>query len=325
MKLLHEKAELVIIGMIFTGGSMDNRFVDHLKAVLPSEAVRFDVPLKDYTTMRVGGPAAVFVEVQNDEQVAATVALANKENIPLLVIGNGSNMIVSDDGFDGVVLYIGKQMGAVRCENERIIAQAGALLPTISRYAAEHALSGLEFAAGIPGSVGGAVVMNAGAYGGEMKQVVESVTVYIDGQVKVLSVDELDYGYRHSALMDEKSVVLSATFKLIPGNKDEILAIMSDLNAKRREKQPLQYPSSGSFFKRPEGHFAGALIQNANLKGVSVGGAQVSELHAGFFINTGKATAHDVYSLMLHVQDTVENQFGVHLQPEVRFIGRFEK
>jgi len=190
--------------------------------------------------------------------------------------------------------------------------------------AAENSLTGLEFAAGIPGTVGGSVVMNAGAYGGEMKHVVESVRVYMDGEVKTLSADEMDFGYRHSTLLNRSCVVLSVTFCLKHGSKEEILSVMADFNARRREKQPLQYPSSGSFFKRPEGHFAGALIQNANLKGYAVGGARVSELHAGFVINTDKATANDVYRLMLHVQKTVYERFAVHLEPEVRLIGRFD-
>ena len=233
-------------------------------------------------------------------------------------------MVISDEGFEGVVLYIGKHLSAIRCEGEQITAEAGALLPAVSRLSLQHALTGLEFAAGIPGSVGGAVVMNAGAYGGEMKQVLCSVSVLADGEVKELSVDELKLGYRHSILMEKNWIVLSATFQLSPGDQNEILALMNDYNARRREKQPLQYPSCGSFFKRPEGHYAGALIQNANLKGFSVGGAQVSELHAGFVINTGDATATDIYRLMLHVQKTVYETFGVHLVPVVRLIGRFE-
>lgn len=303
---------------------MNRTFVDRLKTVLPEACIRLDAQLKDYTTMRVGGAAQCLAEVQNEAQAAAVVALAKEENVPLLVIGNGSNMIVSDHGFEGVVLHIGKNMSAMRCEGERIMAEAGALLPAVSRLAAENALSGLEFAAGIPGSVGGGAVMNAGAYGGEMKLVVESVRVLTNGEIKDVPADKLDYGYRHSALMNDDVVVLSIVFKLSRGVKEDILAVMSDLNARRREKQPLQYPSSGSFFKRPEGHFAGALIQNANLKGFSVGGAQVSEMHAGFVINTGNATADDIYHLMLHVQKRVKEDFGVMLQPEVRLIGRFD-
>ena len=303
---------------------MYSNFFEALKTFVPSECVRFDVPLKDFVTMRVGGPAACVVEPQNEEQIAAIVAAASKAHVPMLVIGNGSNMVISDHGFEGLVLHIGKQFSAVQCENDRIIAQAGALLPVVSRTAAENALTGLEFASGIPGSVGGAAVMNAGAYGGEMQQVVESVRVLADGEIKTIPVAELDYAYRHSALLEHDWILLSVTFKLSPGEKDAIFALMSDLNARRREKQPLQYPNSGSFFKRPVGHFAGALIQNAGLKGFSVGGAQVSELHAGFVINTGDACANDIYRLMLHVQRTVEDKFGVHMEPEVRLIGRFD-
>jgi len=303
---------------------MDITILKELKDICLPEDIRFDVPLKDYTTMRVGGPAACIIEARDEAQIINIIHFATKSSTPLLLIGNGSNMIVSDHGFDGIVLHINKQMSTIRCEGEKIIAQAGAMLPLISRMAAENSLTGLEFAAGIPGTVGGSVVMNAGAYGGEMKHVVESVRVYMDGEVKTLSADEMDFGYRHSTLLNRSCVVLSVTFCLKHGSKEEILSVMADFNARRREKQPLQYPSSGSFFKRPEGHFAGALIQNANLKGYAVGGARVSELHAGFVINTDKATANDVYRLMLHVQKTVYERFAVHLEPEVRLIGRFD-
>jgi len=232
--------------------------------------------------------------------------------------------VISDDGFDGVVLYIGKHMSDVCFNGDMIVAEAGALLPVVSKLAAQHSLTGLEFAAGIPGSVGGAVVMNAGAYGGEMKQVLLSVSVYSDGEIKEIAADALNLSYRHSIFMENNWIILSAKLKLAQGNQDEIFALMSDYNGRRREKQPLQYPSSGSFFKRPVGYYAGALIQDAHLKGFSVGGAQVSELHAGFVINTGDATANDIYRLMVHVQNTVHEAFGVHLEPEVHLIGRFD-
>lgn len=303
---------------------MNNTIFDRLEMASFANSIQYNIPLKNFTTMRVGGPADCFLEAENEKQVAQAIAFAQKEEIPFLLIGNGSNMVISDHGFHGIVIHLGKEMAEVKCEGIRITAQAGALLPVVSRLAAENGLSGLEFAAGIPGSVGGAAVMNAGAYGGEMKQVVESVRVIADGEIKTLSIDEMNYGYRHSVLMEKPWTVLSVTFHLDKGNKDEILAVMADLNARRRKKQPIQYPSSGSFFKRPEGHFAGALIQNAGLKGFSVGGAQVSELHAGFVINTGDATANDIYRLMHHVQNAVKSQFDVCLEPEVRMIGWFD-
>lgn len=297
---------------------------EKLKALLPEECVFFGVSLKNYTTMRVGGKATCLVDAHSTEHVVTVVQAVREENAPLLVIGNGSNMVISDDGFDGVVLYIGKHMSDVCFNGDMIVAEAGALLPVVSKLAAQHSLTGLEFAAGIPGSVGGAVVMNAGAYGGEMKQVLLSVSVYSDGEIKEIAADALNLSYRHSIFMENNWIILSAKLKLAQGNQDEIFALMSDYNGRRREKQPLQYPSSGSFFKRPVGYYAGALIQDAHLKGFSVGGAQVSELHAGFVINTGDATANDIYRLMVHVQNTVHEAFGVHLEPEVHLIGRFD-
>lgn len=299
---------------------------DIFSAVIPANCLYFNAPLKDLTTMRVGGCADCLIEAESEDTVCAALSLTKEHNIPLLVIGNGSNMIISDQGFRGVVLHISKKMAAITCSGDCITAQAGALLPAVSRLAADNSLTGLEFAAGIPGSIGGAVVMNAGAYGGEMKHVLQSVTVYADGSVQTLSVDALELSYRHSIFMDHPDwIVLSATFKLTHGEREQILAQMNDLNARRREKQPLQYPSSGSFFKRPEDHFAGALIEQANLKGFTVGGAQVSQLHAGFVINIGNATADDIYQLMKHVQKTVYDTFSVELHPEVRLIGQFEK
>lgn len=301
-------------------------FFETISALVSADCLFFNSPLKNLTTMRVGGNAACLVEARDAATVKTVVETTKAFKVPLLVIGNGSNMVVSDQGFPGVVLHISKEMAQIHCDGERIIAQAGALLPAVSRLAADNSLTGLEFASGIPGSIGGAVVMNAGAYGSEMKHVLESVEVLADGQIKTFSVDDLNLSYRHSILMNHPDwIVLSATFKLAHGDHAQIIAQMNDLNARRREKQPLQYPSSGSFFKRPEGHFAGALIEQSNLKGFSVGGAQVSQLHAGFVINTGNATADDVYQLMLHVQKTVMEKFQVSLQPEVRLIGQFEK
>lgn len=305
---------------------MFKAFCEFISSQLPSDCVFYNAPLKSLTTMRVGGNAPCLVKADSVETVKTVLSAVKEYNVPLLIIGNGSNMVISDEGFDGVVLNISKEMSAITCDGDCITAQAGALLPAISRAAAENSLTGLEFASGIPGSLGGAIVMNAGAYGGEMKHIIETVTVLADGELKEFSCDEMQFSYRHSLLMEHPHwIVLSAALRLKKGNREEIIAQMNDLSARRREKQPLQYPSSGSFFKRPEGYFAGALIEQSNLKGFSVGGAQVSTLHAGFVINTGNATASDVYQLMLHVQKTVFDKFQVQLHPEVRLIGRFEK
>ena len=294
------------------------------QGIIPEERIRRMAPLREYTTMRVGGPADYMVFPATEQEIENVINRSREAGLPVFVMGNGSNLLFSDDGFRGVILRIGKEFSSVRCEDGAIEAQAGALLAALSRAAADHSLSGLEFASGIPGSVGGAVCMNAGAYGGEIRQVLESARVYADGRIETWSNEALHLSYRHSAVMERDCVVLSARFALSPGSQDKILATMNDLNARRRAKQPLQYPSCGSFFKRPEGHFAGALIEQAGLKGFSVGDAQVSELHAGFIINRGAATAGDIYALMRAVQKRVFDQSGVLLEPEVKLIGQFE-
>ena len=294
------------------------------QGVVPEPRVLRGVPLKDYTTMRVGGPADYLIEPASEEEIIGVYERAKQEGLPVLVLGNGSNLLVSDAGFRGVALHIGKPFSEISVHDHKIAAQAGALLSAVSRAAADHALNGLEFASGIPGSVGGAVYMNAGAYGGEISQVLETARVWIDGRIETWKKNDFHFGYRHSALMDKDALVLSAEFSLAPGDREAILGLMNDLNSRRRDKQPLQYPSCGSFFKRPEGHFAGALIEQAGLKGFSVGDAQVSEKHAGFVINRGQATASQIYALMKHVQKTVFGQSGVTLEPEVKLIGHFE-
>ncbi|MBQ7520807.1 MAG: UDP-N-acetylmuramate dehydrogenase [Clostridia bacterium] len=297
---------------------------DLFRDLLPSEAIQENVPMRLFTTMRVGGPADVMLSPATEASLSAVLDRIRQENIPWLIVGNGSNLLVSDDGFRGVVLHIGKNYGSVTCESSRIFAQSGAMLSAVARLAEENSLTGLEFASGIPGSVGGGVYMNAGAYGGEIGQVLSKARVWNHGEIQEWEVERFAFGYRHSALMETGGVVLSAEFHLKPGNRSEISALMSDLNQRRREKQPLQYPSCGSFFKRPAGHYAGALIQEAGLKGYTVGDAQVSELHAGFVINRGHATARQIYDLMRNVQKTVLERSGVALEPEVRLIGRFE-
>lgn len=295
-----------------------------LSALLPAGCVRENVTLAPYTTMRTGGPAALFAEPRNAQQLAHVHQWAQEKGLSLLILGNGSNLLIADSGFDGLVIHLGRTLSEVSVFANTLTAQAGASLAAAARAAAQASLTGLEFAAGIPGSIGGAVCMNAGAYGGEIAQVIVSARVLTPEGVRTVSKDELSLGYRSSAVMQNGWVVLEATFELAPGSPDEIKATMADLAARRREKQPLQYPSCGSFFKRPVGYYAGALIEQAGLKGYRVGDAQVSELHAGFVINRGHATSSEIYRLMQEVQRRVQAQFGVTLEPEVRLIGHFE-
>lgn len=291
-------------------------------------AIRQNEPMSAHTTMKVGGAAQWFLQAQSLKQVKEAVAFCRAEGLPLTVIGRGSNLLVRDGGIDGLVLALGEDFAALRVEEEAfaIEAQAGLSLGALSRKALECGFAGLEFAEGIPGSVGGGVLMNAGAYGGEMSQVVESVLL-LTGSGELMELDNAacDYGYRHSAMMEHAQnggVILSARFSLSPDEPESIRARMEEYRGKRREKQPLTYPSCGSFFKRPQGYFAGKLIQDAGLKGFAVGGAQISSLHAGFVINTGGATARDVLALMEQVQQRVLESSGVFLEPEVRILGK---
>lgn len=291
---------------------------------LPQAHLMENAPLREYSTMRVGGPADLMISPSEESEIITVLDIARRFETPLCILGNGSNLLFSDEGFRGVVLRLGSNFAAVECSGNCIHAQAGALLSTAAKAACDHSLAGLAFASGIPGSVGGAVFMNAGAYGGEMSQVLKQAQVLVNGRTETWSKEHLEFGYRHSALMDHDALVLSADFELQAGNREEIQAQMRELNSRRREKQPLQYPSCGSFFKRPAGHFAGALIEGAGLKGYRIGDAQVSELHAGFLINRGQATASQIYALMRHVQNTVYQASGVMLEPEVQLIGHFE-
>lgn len=303
---------------------MSESSYQQLSALLPAGCVRENVTLAPYTTMRTGGPAALFAEPRSAQQLAHVHQWAQEKGLPLLILGNGSNLLIADSGFDGLVIHLGRALSEVSVFANTLTAQAGASLAAAARAAAQASLTGLEFAAGIPGSIGGAVCMNAGAYGGEIAQVIVSARVLTPEGVRTVSKDELSLGYRSSAVMQNGWVVLEATFELAPGSPDEIKATMADLAARRREKQPLQYPSCGSFFKRPVGYYAGALIEQAGLKGYRVGDAQVSEMHAGFVINRGHATSSEIYRLMQEVQCRVQAQFGVTLEPEVRLIGHFE-
>lgn len=295
-----------------------------MKSVVPTENVREEEPMLEHTTFRVGGPAEVFVTVENQEQLEKVIRYLDVTGWPYFLLGNGSNLLVGDKGYRGVVIRLSGEFAKIRTEGRRVTAGAAAMLSQVSRTALEGGLSGLEFASGIPGSVGGGVRMNAGAYGGEMCQVVESVQVmYKDGSVLVLDCDTMEFGYRSSVLKDRPYVVMEVCMKLQEGNKEEILHKMNDFAARRREKQPLEYASAGSTFKRPEGYFAGRLIMEAGLGGSSVGGARVSEKHCGFIINDGTATAADVAELIRRVMSAVHERTGVRLEPEVIFLGDF--
>ncbi len=305
---------------------MRREFERELRQVLPEERIHRGEPMKEHTTFRVGGKAEYFLMPSTAEEIEALIRLCKTYQLPYLVMGNGSNLLVGDKGFEGVILRLGKEFGRIEVDRsqKRIRAQAGALLARAAQEAAEHSLSGLVFAAGIPGSLGGAVAMNAGAYGGEIGQVVESVHILTAcGEQKVLTNAEMKFGYRHSVVQEQGCIVLSADFKLEDGNREELLSKMRELSMRRKEKQPLEYASAGSTFKRPEGYFAGKLIMESGLAGYRVGGAQVSEKHCGFIVNTGDATAADVVAVMRHVQKIVMEKHAVMLEPEVRLAGRF--
>ncbi|MCQ2491901.1 MAG: UDP-N-acetylmuramate dehydrogenase [Lachnospiraceae bacterium] len=299
-------------------------FLDKLAAIVKPEAILTDEMMKDHTTFRVGGPADVFVIPETVEEVKEIIKTAKEEGIPYYVVGNGSNLLVGDQGFHGMIIQIYKNMNEITYKDGEITAQAGALLSTIAKIAQNNERTGFEFASGIPGTLGGAVTMNAGAYGGEMKHVLKNATVLTkEGEILTLPVEDLELGYRKSVIIDKEYVVLEAVITLPKGNAEEIAEKMNEYATARKTKQPLEYPSAGSTFKRPTGYFAGKLIQDAGLRGYSVGGAQVSEKHCGFVINKGGATAADIVALMKDVNDKVVAEFGVPLEPEVKMIGEF--
>lgn len=303
---------------------MKQNLYEKLTAVLGQEKVLTEEPMKKHTTFRVGGPADLFVMPSSEEEVKAAVAICDEENVPYYIVGNGSNLLVSDKGYRGVIIQLYKEMSGIRVEDNVIYAQAGASLAKIANTALESSLTGFEFAAGIPGTIGGACVMNAGAYGGEMKDVLLEVRVMTsDGDIIVLPKEKLELGYRTSVIAKEGYIVLEAAIELRPGEQEAIRTYMDELREKRTSKQPLEYPSAGSTFKRPEGYFAGKLIQDAGLRGFRVGGAQVSEKHCGFVINAQDATAADIVSLMEQAAGKVREQFGVVLEPEVKKLGEF--
>lgn len=302
---------------------VNGQMLEELKQILSEEQIFSEEPMSRHTTFRVGGPAEALVQPEG-EQISAVVDWCRVHDIPYTVIGNGSNLLVSDRGISGVVIEFGKPASRVRIEGRLIYAEAGAMLSKVANDVAHAGLTGMEFASGIPGTVGGAVFMNAGAYGGEMSRIIREVLVLTPkGEKKKLPVEELELGYRHSCIQERGYIVLSAVLELEAGDEKEIFAAMEELKRKRVEKQPLEYPSAGSTFKRPEGHFAGKLIMDAGLRGFSVGGAAVSEKHCGFVVNKGGATAADIVAVMQHVQEEVKRRFDVTLEAEVRKLGEF--
>ncbi len=302
---------------------MDSNVFMDLCHIVGKEFVFRNEPMRRHTSFKIGGPADFYV-MPDRRNIAGLLEYCRENDVPFLVIGNGSNLLCGDGGFDGVVIEIGRRMAAIEIDVDCVIAQAGALLSTIAAAAAQEGLTGFEFASGIPGSVGGAAVMNAGAYGGEMKDVLEEVTVLTnEGEILTVPADELELSYRSSVIPERDWLVLDATIRLTRGRKEEINARMNELRDRRNAKQPLEYPSAGSTFKRPEGYFAGKLIEDAGLSGFTCGGAQVSEKHCGFIINRDNATATDVRNLISYVRKKVREDSGVELEPEVKIVGQF--
>lgn len=282
-----------------------------------------DVDMSKYTSFRTGGKAREMIIPESFEELAQVLKNINAERTEFIMLGNGTNTLVTDNGFDGLVVKLGEAFGKVEIQGETMICGSAALMSSVAKEALRASLSGFEFASGIPGSLGGAVYMNAGAYGGEMRDIVSTVKIMDRKtcEIRDVAVEEMEFGYRHSMLEEKGDIVLEVELRLEKGDDTEIGENMKELTKRRNDKQPVQYPSAGSFFKRPKGYFAGKLVEDAGLKGLTVGGAQVSEKHSGFIINKGGATSSDIISLMHLVQNTVMDKFGVKLEPEVRIIG----
>ncbi len=296
--------------------------IEALQKFVPRENIHLQEPMAAHTTFRIGGPADCFLELENEEQLKKVRRYLELTGVSFFVLGNGSNLLVNDTGYRGIILQIGSKMNSISVHGNDIIAKAGATLAQAARAAMEQGLTGLEFASGIPGTVGGGVVMNAGAYGGEMSQVVTQVNVVSrEGELLELDNGTMEFGYRNSVIRKSPFIVTEVTFRLEPGDMGVIKTKMEELAARRREKQPLEYPSAGSTFKRPEGNFAGKLIMEAGLKGFRIGGAEVSEKHCGFVVNKGNATAQDVREVIAKIQARVKAQFRVELEPEIVFLG----
>lgn len=297
---------------------------EYLRQAVRPEDILYNEPLKDHTTFRVGGEAEVFVKISNKEQLINLIPFFNRLEIDYFILGNGSNVLVGDRGYQGVILHIGDRMSEVRAEGNIITAQAGVLMSKLAAFAGGHGLSGLEFASGIPGTVGGGIMMNAGAYGGEMAQITQSVLIMNKaGELMELNHETMEFGYRTSVVRNRPYIVLEVTLALKRDSQEEIKGKMEKLSLQRREKQPLEYASAGSTFKRPAGYYAGKLIMDAGLRGFGIGGACVSEKHCGFVVNRGNATAADILEVIKEIQDRVYERFNVTLEREVICLGEF--
>lgn len=297
---------------------------EFIENIIPKERIFFEEPMSRHTTFRVGGAAECMILIEQEEELLKLIPYLNQIEEDYFILGNGSNLLVGDKGYRGVIIKLGEGMDRITVDGERILVQAGALLSKTAAVARDAELSGMEFAAGIPGSIGGGVVMNAGAYDGEMKQITESVKVMDkEGNILVLDNDTMEFGYRTSIIKNRPFIVLEVVLRMRAGKKDEIQAKMNELMAKRQSRQPLNYPSAGSTFKRPEGYFAGKLIMDAGMRGYRIGDAQVSEKHCGFIVNIGNASAADVREVIEEVQEKVKERFHVRLEPEIIFLGDF--
>ena len=305
------------------GGNKMNELVLKIESIVGSENVLLNEPMCNHTSFKIGGPAIAVVLPESVDGVSGVLQLLENEGIKHYILGNGTNVLFPDEGYDGIVVKIAERLSNIKIDGDIVYAEAGALLSRVSKLSAKDSLSGLEFASGIPGTIGGAVVMNAGAYGGEMKDVILQTTVVdMKGQVFVYQNEEMNFGYRTSVVKDKGYIVLSVTMKLKKAESSEIWSKIDELNEKRTSRQPLHLPSAGSTFKRPEGYYAGKLIQDAGLKGLTYGGAQVSEKHSGFIVNIDNATYDDVITLINLVKKTVKEKFDVDLEPEVKIIER---
>ncbi len=303
---------------------LKEELLESLRGILSEENILIDEPMSRHTTFKTGGPARLFIRPDNRQQLLEALDIIRKSGEQHYILGNGSNLLVSDKGYEGVIISLSNLKNLEVVDETRIRAEAGCLNSQIAALARENSLTGFEFAAGIPGTIGGAMIMNAGAYGGEMKMITESVTVLSpEGEIEIFSNEAMEFSYRTSAIKNKGYVVLEVILSLEKGDKDAIIATMNDLALKRKEKQPLEYPSAGSTFKRPEGYFAGKLIEDAGLRGYQVGGARVSDKHCGFVVNMGEATSADVYRLICDVKEKVLENSGVTLEPEVIMLGEF--
>jgi UDP-N-acetylmuramate dehydrogenase len=304
------------------GAPYYGQFLQKIKERIPQDRIFLHTPMSEHTTLRIGGPADMLVRAQSAQEISFLVTYANEFRIPVMMLGNGSNLLVKDGGIRGLVINFGEEMAVISVEGTVLTAKAGASLAAVAKEAARHSLSGLCYACGIPGTVGGGVYMNAGAYGGELCQSILQVqAITQDGQIHTYTNEEMHFGYRHSRVQEDSLIVTEVSFQLSPGERETILSDMKEFNRRRNEKQPMDVPSAGSTFKRPEGYFAGQLIDQSGLRGARVGGAQVSQKHAGFLVNTGNATAADFLGLIALVQKTVQEKHGVWLTPEVRIVG----